>query len=131
MVEAFYSHRIEGPELVEHHRLLKGAGDARELIDQYPWASEIALTEELGEGGGLFFSRKGENDAQVSLQLVPIEVDNGFLELSIIAKKGFLGIIGRKSVTKTVDEVTLAEAKTYVKQLFDYSIDDLYLKYKK
>lgn len=62
---------------------------------------------------------------------MPIEVDNGFLELSIIAKKGFLGIIGRKSVTKTVDEVTLAEAKTYVKQLFDYSIDDLYLKYKK
>ncbi|MEP4546828.1 MAG: hypothetical protein ABJ000_11665 [Saccharospirillum sp.] len=79
----------------------------------------------------MFFSRKGENGAQVSLQLVPIEVDNGFLELSIIAKKGFLGIIGRKSVTKTVDEVTLAEVKTYVRQLFDYSIDDLYHKYNK
>lgn len=96
-----------------------------------PWASEIALTEELGEGGGLFFSRSGENGAQVSLQLVPIEVDKGFLELNIIAKKGFLGIVGRKSVSKTVDEVSLAEAKTYVKQLFDYSIDDLYHTHKK
>jgi hypothetical protein len=131
MVEAFYSHRIEGPELVEHHRVLKGAGDAHELIDQYPWASEIALTEELGEGGGLYFSRRGENGTQVSLQLVPIEVDKGFLELSIVANKGFLGVIGRKSVTKAFDELSLAEAKAYVKQLFDYSIDDLYHKHKK
>lgn len=131
MIEVFYTHRAGGQELVEHRRVLKGMSDARELIDQYPWASEIALTEELGEGGGLYFSRRGENGAQVSLQLVPIEVDKGFLELSIVTKKGFLGVFGRKSVTKAFDELTLAEAKTYVKQLFDYSIDDLYHKYKK
>ena len=130
MVEAFYSHRVGGTELVEHHRVLKGAADARELIDQYPWASEITLTDELGEGGGLFFSHKGENGAQASFQLVPIDVNKGFLEVSIIAKKGLLGMIGRQSVTKAFDEVTLAEAKTYVKQLFDYSIEDLYLKYR-
>lgn len=131
MIEAFYSHRGDGPELVEHRQVLKGISEARELIDRYPWSSEVALTEELGEGGGLYFLRTGEDGTQASLQLVPIESDKGFLDLSIVAKKGFLGMVGRKSVSITLDEVSISEAKTYIKQLFDFSIDDLYRKYKK
>ncbi len=131
MIEAFYSHRGDSPELVEHRQVLKGISEARELIDRYPWASEVALTEELGEGGGLYFLRTGEDGTQASVQLVPIEPDKGFLDLSIVARKGFLGMVGRKSVSVTVDEVSISDAKTYIKQLFDYSIDDLYRKYKK
>ncbi|WP_051207419.1 hypothetical protein [Saccharospirillum impatiens] len=129
MIEVFYTHRIEGPELVEHRQVVRGYSEAREIIEQYPWSSEVALTEELGEGGGLFFLRTGDNDARASLQLVPTEPGKGFLDLSIMANKGFLGIFGRRSASVTVDEVSIAEAKTYVKQLFDYSIDDLYQKH--
>jgi len=131
VIEVFYTQRDEGPELVEHRQVLRGFGDARAVIDRYPWSSEVAHTEELGEGGGLYFLRTGENGAQASLQLVPLEADKGFLDLSIVARKGFLGMVGRKSVSVTVDEVTISDAKNYVKQLFDFSIYDLYKKHKK
>lgn len=55
IVKVFYQHREGGTELIDHERTLKSHCEACEIIDNYPWAQELALFETLGEGGGFFF----------------------------------------------------------------------------
>ncbi|WP_022952240.1 hypothetical protein [Leucothrix mucor] len=47
MVEASYSHRSGGTELVHYKKLLKVHREACELIDNYPWESELALKDKI------------------------------------------------------------------------------------
>ena len=130
MIVVEYSLREGSDEMVNKHRELKSFRDAFEVIDQYPWALEIEKTEELGEGGGFYFFRD-EGDKHACFQLTPVEKDQAFLDMEVVQKSGFLGFIGRKSVRKDFDTVTIEQAKALIKDLFDHTVDSLYSKYNK
>lgn len=130
MVVVEYSLREGSDEMVNKHRELNSFRDAFDVIDQYPWASEIEKTEELGEGGGFYFFRD-EGDKHASFQLTPIEKDRAFLDMEVVQKSGFLGFIGRKAVHKDFDAVSIEQAKALIKDLFDHTVDSLYSKYSK
>lgn len=130
LVKVYFQHREGGVELVEHERDLKSHRQACEIIDKYPWAEELKLFEELGEGGGFFFVAGDLNGQYASFQFAPMEKDDGLLDLKVVYKKGFLGIFGRKSVSVDFKLVSIAKAKQHLKELFDYPIESLYRKYK-
>lgn len=130
MVEASYSHRVDGAELVDHRRTIQLHREACEIFDNYPWESELKMTEETGEGGGLCFWIGDLKDKHASFQFVPVDTDKGFLMLSIVAKKGTLGVFGKKAVDVDFDEITILDAKDKIKDLFSHSIESLYDKYK-
>ena len=130
-VKVFYQHRENGAELVNHERDLESHREACEIIDNYPWAKELKLLEELGEGGGFFFTSGDMDGKFASYQFTPVEIDRGLLELQVVSKPGFIGIFGRKSVTVDFDLVSISEAKQKIKELFEYTIDSLYQKYRR
>ena len=130
VVKAYYQHREGGIELIDHKKELKFYHEACEIIDNYPWVEELKLFEELGEGGGFFFLL-GDLDGQyASFQFTPVEKDSGFLELMVVYKPGFLRILGRQSVSVDFELVSIPKAKCQIKELFEYSIESLYRKYK-
>lgn len=128
-VKVSYQRRTDGTELVNYDKTVKSHKELCELIDDYPWASEQALAEELGEGGGFYFLLGDYKNAYASYQLVPMEVDKGLLELEVVIKPGFLNVFGRKAITKHFDIVSTSEAKAKLKDLFDHSIEHLYKRY--
>ncbi|MEL6117946.1 hypothetical protein P0Y67_22395 [Photobacterium sp. SP02] len=131
LVKVFYQQRENGTELVNHERDLKFHREACETIDNYPWEKELELFEELGEGGGFFFMLGGMDGKFASYQFTPVESDRGLLDLQVVSKPGFIGIFGRKSVSVDFKFVSIPEAKQHIKELFEYSIDSLYQKYRK
>ncbi|EGQ7821176.1 hypothetical protein ACVW8L_004544 [Vibrio parahaemolyticus] len=131
LVKVFYQHREGGTELVDHEKELKFHREACETIDNYPWQKELELFEELGEGGGFFFLLGDMDGKFASYQFTPVESDRGLLDLEVVSKLGFIGIFGRKSVSVDFKLVSIPEAKHQIKELFEYSIDSLYQKYRK
>ncbi|HAS8178430.1 TPA: hypothetical protein I7671_21645 [Vibrio vulnificus] len=131
LVKVFYQHREGGTELVDHEKELKFHREACETIDNYPWQKELELFEELGEGGGFFFLLGDMDGKFASYQFTPAESDRGLLDLEVVSKLGFIGIFGRKSVSVDFKLVSIPEAKHQIKELFEYSIDSLYQKYRK
>ncbi|WP_228072008.1 hypothetical protein, partial [Vibrio parahaemolyticus] len=131
LVKVFYQHREGGTELVNHERDLKFHREACETIDNYPWAKELELFEELGEGGGFYFMLGDMDDKFASYQFTPVESDGGLLELQVVSRPGFIGLFGRKSVSVDFKFTSIPEAKHQIKELFEYSIDSLYQKYRK
>ncbi|EJG0664862.1 hypothetical protein C4G29_RS22640 [Vibrio parahaemolyticus] len=131
LVKVFYQHREGGTELVDHEKELKFHREACETIDNYPWQKELELFEELGEGGGFFFLLGDMDGRFASYQFTPVESDRGLLDLEVVSKLGFIGIFGRKSVSVDFKLVSIPEAKHQIKELFEYSIDSLYQKYRK
>ncbi|SJN59769.1 hypothetical protein VR7878_03666 [Vibrio ruber DSM 16370] len=131
IVKVFYQHREGGTELIDHERTLKSHCEACEIIDNYPWAQELALFETLGEGGGFFFLLGDAEGQYASYQFTPVETDRGFLDLDVVYQRGVMRIFGRKSVLVDFELVSIAEAKHHIKELFEYSVDGLYNKYKK
>ncbi|KKC99588.1 hypothetical protein [Photobacterium halotolerans] len=131
LVKVFYQQRENGTELVNHERDLKFHREACETIDNYPWEKELELFEELGEGGGFFFTLGDMDGKFASYQFTPVESDRGSLDLQVVSKPGFIGIFGRKSVSVDFKLVSIPEAKQHIKELFEYSIDSLYQKYRK
>lgn len=129
LVKVAYQHREDGTELVNYEKTLKSHDEACEVIDNYPWAKELALFEELGEGGGFFFSLGQLDDRYASFQFTPVEQDQGLLDLEVVSKPGFLNLFGRQSVSKSFDLVSITEAKQHLKALFEYSVESLYEKY--
>ncbi len=129
LVKVAYQHREDGTELVNHEKTLKSHHEACEIIDNYPWAKELALFEELGEGGGFFFSLGQLGNKYVSFQFTPVEQNQGLLDLEIVRSPGFLNIFGRKSVSKSFNVVSVTEAKLHLKSLFEHSVESLYEKY--
>lgn len=130
MVEASYSHRSGGTELVHYKKSLKVHREACEIIDNYPWESELALTDETGEGGGFYFSIGDESGKHASFQFVPIETGKGLLMLSVVVKKGKFGLFGKQACDVDFDVVPISVAKDKIKDLFSYTVESLYDKYK-
>ena len=131
MVKVYYQCREKGTELVNHERELASYREAYEVIDNYPWAEELAFFEKLGEGGGFLFVLGDLDDKYASYQLIPSDVDKGVLLLDVVLKKGVVNFLGRKSLSVDFDVVSISEAKRYIKELFAGSIDSLYEKYRK
>ncbi|MEI8592891.1 hypothetical protein [Photobacterium sp. Hal280] len=131
LIKVFYQHRENGTELVNHERDLKSHREACETIDNYPWEKELKLFEEFGEGGGFFFMLGDMDGKFASYQFTPVESDRGMLDLQVVSKPGFIGIFGRKSVSVDFKFVSIPEAKHQIKELFEFSIDSLYQKYRK
>lgn len=132
MINVFYALRENSsPEMVGHEKTIQSPRELNQLLDNYPWEAEIEYTRALGEGGGFYFLLGDEKEAFASFQLIPVEIKRGLLDLNVVAKKGFLGIFGRQSVNVSFDEVSLPEAKEKIRELFDYSVDALYRRYKK
>jgi len=131
VVKVFYQHREGGTELVNHERELKSHREACETIDSYPWEKELALFEESGEGGGFLFLLGDMDGKYASYQFTPVENDKGLLGLEVVSKRGFIGIFGRESASVDFNLVSISEAKNHIKELFEYSIDLLYQKYRK
>lgn len=74
----------------------------------------------------------GDMDGKyASYQFSPVESDRGLLGLEVVSNPGFIGIFGRKSVSVDFKLVSISEAKHHIKELFEYSIDSLYKKYRK
>ncbi|NAX21815.1 hypothetical protein [Vibrio sp. V39_P1S14PM300] len=130
-VKVFYQHRVEGPELVNHDKVVSTYHEACDIIDNYPWAEEMEWCEKLGEGGGFFFIFGDEEDKYATFQFTPIDVDKGLLYLDVVIKSSFWNLFGRNAVSKNFDVMSIPEAKQQLKELFDYSIESLYRKYKK
>ena len=130
MVEVSYTHRTTGTELVEQRKTVRLHREACEIIDSYPWEAEQKISEETGEGGGLFFWIGDTKDKHASFQFTPIDKDKGWLMLEVVVKKGALGIFGKKAVTVDFDEATISEAKAKIKALFSQTVESLYDQYK-
>ena len=130
LVKVYYQHREGGHELIDHEKDLKFHREACETIDNYPWAEELKLFEELGEGGGFFFILGDLNAQYASFQFTPVEEDGGLFSVEVVYKPGFLSIFGRKSVSVDFKFVSIPEAKNRVKELFECSVESLYRKYK-
>lgn len=131
LVKAFFQHREDGTELVEHEVDIKFHREACEIIDNFPWVTELELTEQLGEGGGFFFLLGDFDGKYAGYQYTPTEERGGLLDLEVVYKPSFLNIFGRGSLSVSFDYVSTEEAKQKIKELFEYSIDSLYKKYKK
>lgn len=130
LVKVFYQHRVDGTELINHEKEVKSPKELYEIIDNYPWKNELALSEQQGEGGGFYVLLGNNNNKYARYQFVPVALNQGFLDLDIVSEPGFLNLLGRKSLSKHLDIVSIAEAKHKMKELFDYPIDLLYKKYK-
>lgn len=77
MVEVHYSHQNDGTELVHYEKNIKLHHEACEIIDNYPWEANFKISEEIGEGGGLYFLLGDENGKHASYQFVPMDKDKG------------------------------------------------------
>ncbi|OAN17988.1 hypothetical protein A3K86_03455 [Photobacterium jeanii] len=130
-VKVYYQHRDGGDELVNFEREVKSHRELCEIFDNYPWESELILSEQHGEGGGFFIVLGDEDDVYASYQFVPMELHNGLLDIDIVAKPGFMRLLGRKSFSTGLETVTLKDAKYKLKELFEHSVESLYRKYTK
>ncbi|EAQ67737.1 hypothetical protein MED121_17459 [Marinomonas sp. MED121] len=129
-VRAVYEQRDGGIELVLHEKALNLHKDLCDLIDNYPWQSEMELFEEHGVGGGFQFTL-GDEDVYARYDFTPIDMDSVELDFYLVLKSGFLGFIGRKSLIKQYGIISVSEAKEKMKDLFDRPIESLYEKHKK
>lgn len=129
-VRAVYEQRDGGIELVTHEKKLNLHRELCELIDSYPWKSEMELFEEYGVGGGFQFILGGE-DVYARYDFTPIDMDSVELDFYLVLKTGFLGFFGRKSILKQYGIIPVSESKEKMKDLFERSIESLYQKHKK
>ena len=85
--------------------------------------------DKYGVGGGLYFSL-GDDNVYACYQFVPVDINSGILSLDVVLKPGFLNIFGRKSASKYFNIVSIPEAKSKLKDLFDHTVESLYEKHK-
>ncbi|MCE0495457.1 hypothetical protein [Vibrio salinus] len=131
MVDVYYQHRVgNNPELVNFSRKEITYRDACKVIDDYPWESELALFEQHGEGGGFNFVLSAPDGGYADYQFTPVGLNEGFLDLTIVLRKGVLGMFGRKSVSVNCDVISARDAKIKMKELFDSSLLSLYEQYR-
>ncbi|KMQ50454.1 hypothetical protein CHISP_2572 [Chitinispirillum alkaliphilum] len=130
MITVIYTCRKDDADLVEHESVVNSHEEVCQIVDNYPWSSELVLSEEMGEGGGFWFILGNPKNKSATYQLVPMEHHKGLLDLSVVLKPGFMNLFGKKTVSKSFDLVAIEEVKAKVKELFDHSVDSLYKKYK-
>lgn len=129
MVRILYSLHTENREFV-HRRITTDRFDkACDIIDQYPWAREIALFDEQGVGGGFEFLLGERQGLHAHYQFVPIEQRQGLLMLNVVARQGLFKWLGRRSLTRDFHLVTADTAKHHVQELFEHSIDGIFDKH--
>ncbi|WP_323902605.1 hypothetical protein [Aeromonas hydrophila] len=127
-VKVVYDYVVEGGELSIHEMYITSHETLCELIDSYPWQSALTLFEQFGVGGGFHFSI-GDDHTYACFQYVPIDINSGVLDLDIVLKSGLLNFFGRKALSKHFDVVSIPDMKMQVKELFQYSLSDLYKKH--
>ncbi len=130
MVHIRYSHHTEGRDFVHHKADTDHLSEACDIIDRYPWKQEIAIFEELGEGGGLDFVKGDEKGKHAYYQFIPIEEGKGFLYLTVVVKAGLFNLLGRQALSRDFHLVTLDTAKTQIQELFEHSVEFLYEKHR-
>ncbi|MFC0336878.1 hypothetical protein SAMN05421848_3018 [Kushneria avicenniae] len=126
MVLIRYSHHTEDREFVNYTADTDHFDEACKILDRYPWRQEIAIFEELGEGGGLDFVMGNEQGKHAYYQLIPIEEGKGFLFLTVVVKTGLFNLLGRQSLNRDFHLVTIETARFYIKELFEHSVESLY-----
>lgn len=130
LVKIIYDHRVGGEELIAHEKEVYLHKDLCEIIDSYPWKSEIELCDKYGVGGGFHFLL-GDNKVYACYQFVPIDISSGILDFDLVLSPGVLSLFGRKSVSKSFDIVSISELKEKTKELFEYSLESLYEKHRR
>lgn len=130
MVQILYSHHTDMREFVHRRINTESFDKACEVVDKYPWAREIALFEELGEGGGFEFLLGDRRGPHAHYQFTPVEEGKGFLDVTVVAKSGLLSVLGRRALSRHFDLVTIEAAKTHIQELFEHSVEFLYRKHK-
>lgn len=129
LVKVMYDHRVGGEELVTREREVRLHRELCEIIDSYPWKTEMELFEKYGVGGGFHFFL-GDEEVYACYQFVPVDINSGILDFDLVLKPGLFNLFGRKSVSKSFDVVSISEAKEKTKELFDYSLESLYEKHR-
>lgn len=129
MIEACYSIHDDEERLVHHRRRCENVGEAEAILANYPWERELALFDKTGEGGGLQFVKQAPDGSHATLDFVPVEPDTGFLSLTIVARRGLFGWLGRRAVSHDFDAVASADARRRLRELCAQSITALYRQY--
>lgn len=129
LVKVVYDHREGGEEFITHEKEVRLHRELCEIIDAYPWVAEMEAFDKYGVGGGLYFSL-GDDNVYACYQFVPVDINSGILSLDVVLKPGFLNMFGRKSASKYFNIVSIPEAKSKLKDLFDHTIESLYEKHK-
>ncbi|WP_447553581.1 hypothetical protein [Vreelandella sp. EE22] len=130
MVHIHSSHHTEDREFVHHKVETDYVDEAFEIIDRYPWTQEIAIFEELGEGGGIDFVMGDVKGKHAYYQFIPIEEDKGLLSLTVVVKTGLFNLLGRQALSRDFHLVTIDTAKTHIQELFEHSVEFLYEKHR-
>ncbi|WP_447529413.1 hypothetical protein [Vreelandella sp. TE19] len=130
MVHIRYSHHSEDRDFAQHKADTDHLEQAFEIIDRYPWKQEIAIFEELGEGGGIDFVIGDEQGKHAYYQFIPIEEDKGLLSLTVVVKTGLFNLLGRQALSRDFHLVTIDTAKTHIQELFEHSVEFLYEKHR-
>lgn len=129
-VQVRWNYQDESEEFHEHEQVTTRFQEACDIIDNYPWAREVALFKKTEAGGGIhFYVSDGKKHAEYTI--IPTTKHEGLLLLDIFIKQPFLYFFGGEKVSKDFGEVTIAICKQQIKEMCDYSIDELYQKYKK
>ncbi|MFI0471870.1 hypothetical protein ACGLWX_04000 [Halomonas sp. HMF6819] len=131
MVQILYSHYTDNREFVNRRINTDSYDKACEIIDQYPWAREVALFEELGAAGGFEFVLGDRKGPHAIYMLTPIEAERrGSLHLDVVAKTGMFNLLGRRSLSRDFHIVTADTAKEHLRELFEHSVEFIHEKHR-
>jgi len=113
------------------HTPLQVVSDKEALVayDAYDWARDLASLNTFGMSGG-FYIRKGELSAKYAESNIMSEEENKVsLSLDVLIDKGFLGLFGGKKLSRSFDDISHAEAKNIIRDIYELSEDQLVDKY--
>lgn len=129
IAEVSYSYHVnlESEELVSESLTMSNYEDACKLIDDYPWQLEVEYLEIHGEGQGIYFAFQGAE--KIEIVISPDDEKHGFVMIDIVLDSGFLGLFGRKAVSKSFNMMSYADIKLLLRDFFTLNKDQLYQKY--
>lgn len=130
MITVYYNYHDENAQVVNHQYQVSSYTELEERIHQYPWQLEIEQFEQSGEGGGISITNQPEESVVVNYLLVPVESDTASLYVDVCLSRGWLGLIGRRSVSYSYPSLALSDAIHILKEIFDCSPEDLYQQYR-
>ncbi|GLQ73956.1 hypothetical protein [Vibrio penaeicida] len=130
MISVHYSYR-EGDNKEPSHFSSENATveHVASIIAEYPWDTEGELPSEEHAGGAVFIEFTNSDKQTALFQLVPIGEGRCMLFVDVILKKGFLGFIGKKAVSRTFDDHSVVEFSKNIKAYCESSISELYGKF--
>ena len=100
-----------------------------EHFDKYPWAKEFFALEEFDESGGMYVGKGDTSNVYGALNLYSYDKNTISIAFDVRAKKGFLGLFGKKKVSKDISDISYSEAKIVIRDLFELTEDQLCNKY--